>query len=174
MPDAVTELLEVAPKKAATSASSRPIPEDLEGLKAMVSVLIAEVERVREEAAASQQRAVLEVEQRITREVAQRLTREFEQRLQDLDEQLRLQRARTFGRSSEAHAGQDSLFNEVEVAADEASAAPLQEHAVLPAESVAPAVAKSAKPRGKRAPLPAELPRVDVIHDVPEAERTCA
>ena len=33
----------------------------------------------------------------------------------------------------------------------------------------------SSKPRrGKRQPLPAELPRIDVIHKVPEAERTCA
>ena len=29
------------------------------------------------------------------------------------------------------------------------------------------------KRRGKRAPLAAELKRVDVVHDVPENERTC-
>ena len=27
--------------------------------------------------------------------------------------------------------------------------------------------------RGKRGPLPAELPRVDIVHDVPEGERFC-
>ena len=158
MPDAANELLESAPEKAASSASLRPIPEDLEGLKAMVGALIGEVDQVRKEAAANEQR----------------LTREFEQRLQDLYEQLRLQRARTFGRSSEAHAGQDTLFNEVESICDEADVSPVPEQAVLPAAGPAPVAAKSAKPRGKRAPLPAELPRVDVIHDVQEAERTCA
>ena len=37
-----------------------------------------------------------------------------------------------------------------------------------------PADAGKKKARGKRKPLPIELPRIDVIHDVPEAERTCA
>jgi transposase len=37
-----------------------------------------------------------------------------------------------------------------------------------------PADAGKKKARGKRKPLPVELPRIDVVHDVPEAERTCA
>ena len=46
------------------------------------------------------------------------------------------------------------------------------------AQDVAPlpvsAPAKAQKPaRGKRSPLPPELERVEIIHDVPESERTC-
>jgi transposase len=43
-----------------------------------------------------------------------------------------------------------------------------------PAESAANTNRPSVKPaRGKRAPLPAQLERVDVVHDVPESDRTC-
>jgi transposase len=46
-----------------------------------------------------------------------------------------------------------------------------QDSAPLPPES---SKGKPAKPaRGKRAPLPSELKRVDVVHDVPFTERTC-
>jgi len=42
----------------------------------------------------------------------------------------------------------------------------------LPLESV-PLDIKDKPARGKRAPLPAQLARVDVVHDVPEFERAC-
>ena len=32
---------------------------------------------------------------------------------------------------------------------------------------------KPAKPRGKRQPLPADLPRVEIVYAMPEDERTC-
>ncbi len=74
-------------------------------------------------------------------------------------------RQRLFGRKSEQTADpatpQLPLFNEAEsidtlapVAADE--------------EVVAPT-----KRRGKRKPLPADLPRIEVIHELPEHELTC-
>ncbi len=83
----------------------------------------------------------------------------------DLKEQIKLLRDRLFNRKSEQtvepKTPQLALFNEPESqwvpAADEADE-----------EVVAPT-----KRRGKRKPLSADLPRVEVIHDLPEHEQTC-
>lgn len=122
-----------------------------------------------------ERRVTEQLERRLTAQIEQRLQAEFEQRVQQLYEQLRLARRRMFGPSSESHAGQGWLFDEAEVQAAGSSEA--DERVELPA--AAPATGEAAgtsekRPRGKRQPLPAELPRRDVIHDVPEAERTCA
>ena len=89
-----------------------------------------------------------------------------------LVEQFVLVRHRQFGSSSEQMSAQVRLFDEAEMLAagstEEQDIAPIPEPAP-PADTAKPDV----KARGKRAPLPAELPRVDVIHEVPEAERTC-
>jgi len=93
--------------------------------------------------------------------------------IQYLLEQFVLLRHKQFGVSSEHISGQARLFNEAEVLAAETTEA--QDIATIPPET--PASSTAAKPevkaRGKRAPLPTELPRVDIVHDVPEAERTC-
>lgn len=90
--------------------------------------------------------------------------------LNHLIEQFILARHRHFGVSSEQ--GQGRLFDEAEaLAADSAGA---QDIAPIPPESVVSGTDKPAvKARGKRAPLPTELPRVEIVHDVPEAARTC-
>lgn len=92
-----------------------------------------------------------------------------------LIEQFILSRHRQFGSSSEMLSAQARLFDEAELLATGTTEA--QDTAPIPPE---PAVVKAdknlpdAKARGKRAPLPPELPRVDVVHDVPEAERICS
>jgi transposase len=91
--------------------------------------------------------------------------------MQHMMEQFILARHRMFGASSEQSAGQGRLFDEAEVLA--AGSDGSQDVAPL-----SPATKGDGKPntkpaRGKRGPLPAELKRVDVVHDVPEAERTC-
>lgn len=92
--------------------------------------------------------------------------KEYETRLRELYEQIALARRRMFGTSSES-AGQFHLFDEAEVLA--AASTEAQDVAPLPAQTQAPQ-----KPaRGKRSPLPPELERVEIIHDVPESERTC-
>ena len=94
--------------------------------------------------------------------------------MQHMMEQFLLARHRMFGASSEQSSGQGRLFDEAEVLAADSNAA--QDVASLPpADTKADSKAGNAgnKPRGKRRPLPAELTRVDVVHDVPEAERTC-
>ncbi len=91
--------------------------------------------------------------------------------IQHLLEQFVLLRHKQFGVSSEQ--GQGRLFDEAEVLAAEATEA--QNIATIPPET--PSSSTAAKPevkaRGKRAPLPTDLPRVEIVHDVPEAERTC-
>lgn len=93
----------------------------------------------------------------------------FEARIQHLYEQIRLARQRMFGRSSESHSGQGWLFDEAEALA--ATALEGCDSVTLPASQPAQSTLRQ---RGKRRPLPVELPRVDIIHDVPEAERHCA
>jgi transposase len=87
-----------------------------------------------------------------------------------LREENTLLRQRLFGRKSEQTVDpttpQLALFNEAESLAE-----PLDEAA--DSEVVEEVVAPSAKRRGKRKPLPAELPRVEVIHELPEHELAC-
>ncbi len=89
-------------------------------------------------------------------------------------EQIVLARRRMFGASSEQSDGQGHLFNEAEALA--LGSTEEQDLAVIP-EVKDPATPKTPAdrktPRGKRAPLPTELERVEVLHDVPESERLC-
>lgn len=105
------------------------------------------------------------------------LHKAFEARILELYEQLRLARRRMFGPSSESHAGQGWLFDEAEALAESAPEAGDTATVPPPATETtgeAPADTSKKKARGKRKPLPIELPRIDVVHDVPETERTCA
>jgi len=97
-----------------------------------------------------------------------------DRRIHLLEEALRVLKANRFGASREKlteAVGQGGLFNEAEVLAElgeltgteiSLSATPLRE-------------AKRPSPQrpGRRA-LASHLPRINVIHDVPESERTCA
>ncbi|WP_122809687.1 IS66 family transposase, partial [Pseudomonas viridiflava] len=86
-------------------------------------------------------------------------------RIVHLEEENALLRQRLFGRKSEQTADpatpQLALFNEAESVVEA-----IDENAEE--EVVAPA-----KRRGKRKPLPADLPRIEVIHELPEHELTC-
>ena len=95
-------------------------------------------------------------------------------------EQAILARQRMFGASSEQLRAQGRLFDEAESLAhtsteaqDTPPQAPQQ-----PAHPSDPLVTATATPqikaaRGKRAALATGLPRVDVVHEVPQAQRTC-
>ena len=82
-----------------------------------------------------------------------------------LEEQNALLLQRLFGRKSEQTADaatpQLALFNEVESVVEPVDDASDE-------EVVAPT-----KRRGKRKPLPADLPRIEIIHELPEHELTC-
>ena len=92
-------------------------------------------------------------------------------RIEQLQEQVALLRHKLFSPKSErspedADSPQLAMFNEVE----ELIEAPAAE----PAEAEAEEVVAPVKRRGKRKPLPANLPRMEVIHELPEHELTCA
>jgi transposase len=83
-----------------------------------------------------------------------------------LREYLRLLKSQRFGATSErAHRDQLGLFNEAEALAASAGEA-LEE---VPGVSVA---AHTRTKRGRR-PLPAWMPREEILHDLPEAEKVC-
>ena len=119
-----------------------------------------------------------------------KLKAEFELRIQKIYESIVLARRRKFGPSSEANSIQGRLFDEAELLAltpapgepgaeasdlaDLSGSAPETDSAVAEdSGSVASKAAATKKARGKRLPLAAELPRVEIVHDVPESERVC-
>lgn len=138
-------------------------------LDAEVQARVADIEQ--QVQARIEQRIRADMEQRIQSEVDRRVATEVAQEIQRLLEEAKLARQRMFGRSSEAHPGQGELFNEAEQVAEteppEADDSPV----VTPDEPTAGS--KPRKARGKRRPLPPELPRVDYVVDVAEAERQC-
>jgi transposase len=95
-----------------------------------------------------------------------------EQRIRLLEEALRVLNARTYGPSREklsVAAGQSELFNEIEATLDlveavdvepELKATPLRE-------------SKSAAGKRGRQRLASHLPRVEIRHELPEADRMC-
>lgn len=84
----------------------------------------------------------------------------------DLKEQIKLLRDRLFGRKSEQaidpNTPQLAMFNEAE------------SEPLLTVEAPDEEVVTPAPRRGKRKPLSADLPRIEVIHELPEHELTCA
>lgn len=92
-------------------------------------------------------------------------------RIQALFEQVALSRRRQFGRSTEL-SGQFRLFDEADALAAETTEA--DDVVALPKAQPPSATPRKPAARGKRQPLPVELPRIDVVHEVPESERTCA
>jgi transposase len=93
------------------------------------------------------------------------LVRQHEMTIATLSEQLQLMLARRFGASSERVAeAQLGLFNEAEAELDTAAE-----------EDIAPAIEVPAHTRKvpKRKPLSKDLPRVEVIHDLPEDNKLC-
>ncbi len=94
---------------------------------------------------------------------------EYENEIRLLKEKVSILQHRLFGRKSEklsryAGSGQLLLFNEVEQVEAEPAVNP-------PEEITVPAHQRR---RGKRKPLPEDLPRVEVIHDITEEEKRCA
>ncbi len=92
-----------------------------------------------------------------------------------LQETIQLLLHKRFGAKSEKYpAGQSDLFNEAEAYAEDGddpeSLLPTTAEADLSADAPAPAT-PSAK-RGLKA-LPTELPRTDIIHDLPVEQRYC-
>jgi len=109
---------------------------------------------------------VTELQQMIRHLLAREET--WENEIKQLMEQLRLAYARHYGKKSESfNAAQGELFNEAEVAVDEATSD-------VDAEPEMETVTYTRKARGKRKPLPENLPRERNVIDLPEDEKVCA
>jgi len=99
-------------------------------------------------------------QQRITE--LERQLEQLQNRNQFLEEQFRLAQQKRFGTSSEGHPGQGELFNEAEAELEQPEPEPKDE----------PITPRRKQP--KRKPLPKELPREVVVHDIPEEDKVCA
>jgi transposase len=90
----------------------------------------------------------------------------FQERIDYLEQMVRLLQKELFGRKSEKHIlpghEQRQLFDPVEE--PESNRKVLEEKIVIPEHT--------RKKQGRK-PLPADLPRVDVVHDIPEEEKQC-
>ncbi len=97
-------------------------------------------------------------------------------KITQLQEQVALLRDRLFGRKSEQTSDPESpqlpLLNEAEVLA-ERSNGDGEDEDEDDVESIELRPVAVSKPRGKRQSLPAELPRIEVVHELPEHELTC-
>lgn len=87
-----------------------------------------------------------------------------------LEETVRLQQQKRFGSSSEKSPDQQEMFNEAELteAAEQLLSAQETEQALTgntPRDTI--------QKKPGRKPLPADLPRIRIEHDVPEAEKRC-
>ena len=86
------------------------------------------------------------------------------QRMNWLEEQFRLAQHQRFGANGEAHPGQGELFNEAEEIHATQGVEPKSETTTVTYE----------RQQAKRKPLPAELPRERIVHDIAEADKVCA
>jgi transposase len=144
------------------------LPQDMAGITTLLHEVLLGAE-IRYQA--------LEKELKDSKQQLIEMQRSTDERIKNLIEQIALSRHRQFGASSEVLSTQARLFDEADVIA--AASTQEQDQVSLPednaTESKPNTPAPSNKPaRGKRGPLPAELKRIDIIHDVPEKERTCA
>jgi transposase len=104
---------------------------------------------------------------RLIAEQARRIT-EQQSQIAALLEQFRLQRHQRFGASSEQAPGQGTLFNEAETLVAETP------DEVTPSAATLTADTPKQPGRGRRRPLPPELPRIDVVHDLAAGQHQCA
>jgi transposase len=93
---------------------------------------------------------------------------EMNKKIVFLEEELRLARTWRYGRTADAIVDrtQARLFNEAEDGAAEAAKTVATEETIT--------VAAHERKKGGRRPLPENLPREVIVHDIPEAEKICA
>ena len=100
--------------------------------------------------------------------IAFHLTQEekYQERIDYLEQMVRLLQKEIFGRKSEKHVLPDheqrQLFDPIAVPESDRQA--FADNIVIP---------EHIRKKPGRKPLPAELPRIDVIHDIPEEEKQC-
>jgi transposase len=150
------------------------LPDSIEDLRALVLLQAEKHEEEKQQfelKVSEQEQAIADQEQAIAKQ--EQMVSEYSEEITQLREYIRLLKSQRFGPSSERSvAEQMGLFNEAEVAADEDAG---EEHDAQ-AENDEPSIevpAHTRRKRGGRRPLPAFLPREEIVHDVPEEERIC-
>jgi len=134
------------------------LPDDADTLKQMVLEF-------------ARHQHILEIEKEKLNTEKEKLDAEkktLKQRIHTLEEYIRLAKQQRFGASSEQSPDQIALFNE----AEEALAEDVRDENEMPAESDLTAPASRRK-KPLRKPLPAHLPRVVKIYELPAEQRQC-
>jgi transposase len=174
MPIAATDAIRTLPKRIAVELPDFVLPDELPSdpiaLKALMREQQAALAAIRAEA--QQQLAEIQSEAQQHLAEAHGELAEAQRRINYLFEQFVLARRRMFGASSEQSPDQVLLFNEAEVLAAMPTADE-DDDTDASDDASAGGTPPKAKARGKRAPLPAELPRIDVVHELPEDQRVC-
>ncbi len=127
---------------------TKALPDDVELLKKM---LLEQAEML--------ERKLAQKDKRIAK--LERVNQQLEDKLQQLLEQYNLAQYKKYSPSSESYQGDGEVLNEAEQLADEEHTQP---------EAVQTEAKQPAKPRRPR--IAAELPRVEIIHDIDD--KTCA
>jgi transposase len=131
------------------------LPDSVEDLRALV---------VSQQTLLADKQALLEENEALANERAAALE-EKSDRIDALEEIIRLLRSQRFAPKSEkTPANQLGLFNEAEAGAHEAAEDEADEEIDVPTHK---------RRKGGRRPLPDLLPRVEVLHDLSEAEKVC-
>ena len=102
----------------------------------------------------------------------EQLLEQKQSRIQFLEAQIILFKQRQFGKSSEKSAQQAELFDEAECETD-TSAPDVAEPADADVALASAPASSSTKTAGRK-PLPAQLPRVRIEHDLSSADKVCA
>jgi len=136
------------------SSAPHPLPDDVDALKSLLAEQSARNERLAADKAAVEQ-----------------TNRQLKAQLLTLTEQLNLALARRYAASSEKLSpDQIALFDEAEREAD--SQADDEAETAEPDDEAVTVAAHRRNRRGRK-PIPDHLPRIDVIHELPAAERRC-
>lgn len=175
--------LPVDPASYGVSASPQAMNQLLNDLYQHISAQVIDditrqvTDKVTQEVA---EKVTRDVTEHVTREVTEKVTAELKKEhaaeMLAFFEQLQNQRRRYFGPSADTAQGR--LFDEADTLArgtteaDDLVQLPAAETPTPEANS-GPKKTTPPKARGKRGPLALDLPRVDIVHDVPESERVC-
>lgn len=95
----------------------------------------------------------------------------LQSQLDELNESLRFERYRKYGKSSEKDPGQEELFDEAEQLEPESIDSEVNEESDIPDSGN---TTKRKKKRKSRKPLPADLPRIKKVIELDASERQCS
>jgi transposase len=128
---------------------------------------VQELQKIIRQMAADHEKELQELQDNVQKERNERI--EHQNKALEYFEELQLMRRRLFGRSAERLSEEERkqlwLFNEAELIIASEQKTEKEEERV-------PVRAHTRLKRGRK-PLPEDLPRVEVLHDIPEEDKIC-